>query len=82
VFSREVAAQKHVSHRLKLEEVAYVNPSFAEIARSVPSAMSPEWCGSVTLFSRGGDGGHDFVAAGTGTVELKTKRSETAGNSL
>jgi len=24
----------------------------------------------------------DFVAAGTGTVELETKRSETAGTSL
>ena len=77
----EVASgeQREPCHSSSFEEVAYLNSSFAEnraqralrhVSGMVRKPDLPPRLGMAP----------DFVAAGTGTVELETKRSETAGN--
>ena len=76
-----MASGEQISHgrRSGFEEVVYVNSSLAE--NRAQRALS-----HVSGMVRKGDLSRrlrmapDFVAAGTGTVELETKRSETAGN--
>ncbi len=61
------------------EEVAYVNSGFAENRAQRALRHVSGMVRKRDLSPRLGMA-PDFVAAGTGTVELETKRSETAGN--
>ena len=61
------------------EEVAYVNSSFAENRAQRALGHVSGMVRKRDLSPRLGMA-PDFVAAGTGTVELETKRAETAGN--
>jgi len=77
----EVASDEQREHcrSSRFEEVAYVNSSFAEYRAQRALRHVSGMVRKRDLSPRLGMA-PDFVAAGTRTVELETKRSETAGN--
>src|SRR5260370_17637053 len=76
-FSRQAVV--NWEHCSSFEEVAYVNSSFAENRAKSALRHVSGMVRKRDLSPRLGMA-PDFVAAGTGTVELETKRSETARN--
>src|SRR5260370_11041192 len=79
VFREGVASKESTVAAQALRKSLTLIPASRRIARSVPSAMSPEWCGSVTFLPVWGWRQTSWLPA-PGTVELETKRSQTAGN--
>jgi hypothetical protein len=73
------AEQREHCRSSSLDKVVYVNSSFAENRAERALRHVSGMVRKGDLSTRLGMAS-DFVAAGTGTIELETKRSETAGN--